>query len=592
ILPFLELLGQSMRSTGIDPDLERASVTPRDFWTLLFPFLFGKHQWPDGYWGETIFEFWLGAFYVGILPLLTVWFALSALWRAGDSEEARWHRFLVIFGLCACLVGVVLAVGMHLPVYQALVDHLPGFNKVRWPSRFMLVVIYFLPLLGGLGLHRLLGSLPGGGSRSSPPSLPSQRLAWVFFGVAVAAGLLLFAGYVSGGLGAYRFFTGDRAPVPPEARLELFGADYRRTLLFLGLFLVGFFVLLRSRGERGRPFALVLLLGGSFLNLAVVSRSIHPLSSEDVYSWEPPLWKQLDAELAHDPHWRIYTRYGLNQYNLLGVDDPNVYKMAKTVAVGETWLQSGIHRAWRSSLGIERYYDLHFNLIRAEDERIALRLVDLLNVRWVIYGPEWDELVAGFPELQPKVMVRPNALPRAFLVRQWEVPADFMGGLVRLVQPEFDIHSAIMLEPSEDGAMPAPGIMLDAVAAGGAEGVRSIEYTSKGVTIEVEAGSPALLVLCDSFFPGWHARVNGSEAPIFCANLVYRAVEIPAGVSTVEFRYVPVRWRVGMGLAGFGVLVMAGGWWKWGSAGRVDHPGSEAFPEVIGCRVRRRVKMR
>src|SRR5204863_241873 len=48
-----------------------------------------------------------------------------------------------------------------------------------------------------------------------------------------------------------------------------------------------------------------------------------------------------------------------------------------------------------------------------------------------------------------------------------------------------------------------------------------------------------LLVLADPWFPGWQATVGGTPVPILRADYVFRLVEVPAGRSTVEFRYVP-----------------------------------------------------
>jgi hypothetical protein len=67
------------------------------------------------------------------------------------------------------------------------------------------------------------------------------------------------------------------------------------------------------------------------------------------------------------------------------------------------------------------------------------------------------------------------------------------------------------------------------------------------------SGAPAggWLVLADSYFPGWTASVvterYGHEAAIVPAYGVLRAIQLPAGASSirVEFRYRPWSWRIG-----------------------------------------------
>jgi uncharacterized membrane protein YfhO len=53
-------------------------------------------------------------------------------------------------------------------------------------------------------------------------------------------------------------------------------------------------------------------------------------------------------------------------------------------------------------------------------------------------------------------------------------------------------------------------------------------------------------VLSDQYYPGWQASVNGNDARIYATDLTLRGVEVPAGRSTVEFRYRPTSFRNGV----------------------------------------------
>ena len=65
------------------------------------------------------------------------------------------------------------------------------------------------------------------------------------------------------------------------------------------------------------------------------------------------------------------------------------------------------------------------------------------------------------------------------------------------------------------------------------------EYTDTRVALTVETDAPGYLVLTDAYYPGWVATVNGSETPIQRADVMFRAVSIPAGTSAVVFEYRP-----------------------------------------------------
>ena len=45
------------------------------------------------------------------------------------------------------------------------------------------------------------------------------------------------------------------------------------------------------------------------------------------------------------------------------------------------------------------------------------------------------------------------------------------------------------------------------------------------------------LVLSDTYYPGWTAKVNGIQTPILQANGAFRAIALKAGEASVEFSY-------------------------------------------------------
>jgi uncharacterized membrane protein YfhO len=66
------------------------------------------------------------------------------------------------------------------------------------------------------------------------------------------------------------------------------------------------------------------------------------------------------------------------------------------------------------------------------------------------------------------------------------------------------------------------------------------------VEVAVEAGQECWLVLSDTWFPGWEARVDGEARPIRLANGQHRAVRVRPGERTVIFEYAPRSWRDGL----------------------------------------------
>ncbi len=128
--------------------------------------------------------------------------------------------------------------------------------------------------------------------------------------------------------------------------------------------------------------------------------------------------------------------------------------------------------------------------------------------------------------------------------RQWCVVEAFGEGYTRL---------AALLPPAPSDAAPMP------VAWAGVW-CRIVEEDAGLVRLRVESPQPGVLVLADTFAPGWRAEVNGAKAPILQVNGIFRGLGLPGGAHEIVFRYRPIPFWAGLAtsLATLGLLAMAG----------------------------------
>jgi uncharacterized membrane protein YfhO len=73
-----------------------------------------------------------------------------------------------------------------------------------------------------------------------------------------------------------------------------------------------------------------------------------------------------------------------------------------------------------------------------------------------------------------------------------------------------------------------------------------LSYTNQRVAIRAFLNGSGVLVLADSYYPGWRVFVDGREGEILRANLFFRGVFLSAGNHVVEFRYQPRSFTLGL----------------------------------------------
>jgi hypothetical protein len=152
----------------------------------------------------------------------------------------------------------------------------------------------------------------------------------------------------------------------------------------------------------------------------------------------------------------------------------------------------------------------------------------------------------------------PTVLPRASLYRAIELIPDGEV-LARLKDPSYDPERKAIVSRESLPLADALAIAMLTQAPAGPVGAATItRYESQYVRIAADATAASLLVLNDSNFPGWQAYVNGRAVPSVIANYLFRGVQVPAGKSTVEFRYEPLSFRAGVAVAAVALLILAG----------------------------------
>ncbi|MFQ5594078.1 MAG: YfhO family protein, partial [Anaerolineae bacterium] len=162
----------------------------------------------------------------------------------------------------------------------------------------------------------------------------------------------------------------------------------------------------------------------------------------------------------------------------------------------------------------------------------------------------------------PDVTIYDNldALPRAFVVFQARVVTGDEMALSIIDDPSFDPRREVLLATSaaeqgsgEDGEEGRKSKTFNEAQAFAplhpGTTASLLKYTPRRVDIQAELDRPGYVVLLDSYYPGWRASVDGRPAPIWRANVLFRAVALEAGRHVVSFVYDPLSFKLGSAIS-------------------------------------------
>jgi len=160
-----------------------------------------------------------------------------------------------------------------------------------------------------------------------------------------------------------------------------------------------------------------------------------------------------------------------------------------------------------------------------------------------------------------KIYENLDNLPRAFVVHQAQVLND-EAAIAAMKDPAFRPENEVILASGGQEAL-SPSLVPPKVGGerGGAgeDEVEILSYEPERVVISANLAEEGYLVLTDAHYPGWRALTDSLETPIYRANLLFRAVYLPAGQHRVEFVYDPLSFKLGATISLVALLGLATG---------------------------------
>jgi Bacterial membrane protein YfhO len=399
-----------------------------------------------------------------------------------------WKDFRVRWLGAMSLGGILFALGPNSVFHGVMYAVLPMIDKARVPAAGSIVFMLGLAPLAAFGIDRL--ALP-------ESAAVTRRVGFILAGFAA---VLMF--------GSLFFYEAKVTPAISDNRIVI--------TAFVAILLAGLMTAVRSGGISGRAgtvavLALLLFELGNVTdywlpstadkgqNLYLAKMSKHAdLARYIKAQGEPARFSYDDQEIPYN----IGDWYGIEAYNAYAASVP-----------ASLWA-----------------HDL-----------FSARVEDILGIRYYLgktaARPEQREVFRG--QAGVNIFENPGAFPRVWAVHGVRKVAGEKRARDLLADPGFDARNNVFLVAENPSRL--------ATCSG--DDVSMPLHTPNYVRIDAQMQCRGMVILTDTWFPGWRATVDGKRAKIDRAYGMVRGVVVEPGNHVIEMRYRPVSVYVGAGLS-------------------------------------------
>ncbi len=406
------------------------------------------------------------------------------------------------------LLTLMLSLGKNLEWFNSILfNYFPLFNKFRTPNSVLSVTAFLVPLLGVLAVNELI----------KEKTDKKKALKSLYLATGILGAVCLF--FVVGGPSMFDFSGrndnlyesqyGINVAALIEDRKSLMTGDALRSLLFIILGGGLIWAFLKNYISKNIFIGLLALLV-LFDLWQIGRRYLTPddfVNKTNIQAGYQP--RPVDQQILQDPdpHYRVHD---------LTID---VWNSASTSYFHKTI--GGYHAA-----KLQRYQDLIERYLSRNDPNV----LNMLNTKYYILPGQNN---------QPTVQSNPNALGNAWFVNEVKVVnsaneeidalADFDPAIQAIVHQEFaDYLSG--LNPTKSGT------------------IQLTKYEPNELVYSSNTSSEQLAVFSEIWYEpnkGWKAYIDGEPADHIRVNYILRALRVPAGQHTVEFRFEPRMYNIG-----------------------------------------------
>ena len=403
--------------------------------------------------------------------------------------------------LTLTILSIFLAWGKNfMPLTELFLDFFPGYNKFRAVSMILIVAEFTLPLLAFLAFNNFIFS-----DANKLSKIKSLKNA--FF---VTGGITLLFSLAPN---MFFDFVGVNDSVlasngwPVEAlqldRASMLSSDAWRSFFFVSLAFLSLFFFIKNKVSSNNiilVFAVLLLLDMWTINKRYLNDS-HFIRSSKIKT--PYKATQADNYILsdNDPNFRVFNQ-SVSTFN-----DASTSYFHKSIG--------GYHGA-----KLKRYQEL----IDSHISKGNMQVLNMLNTKYFI-------LQTG------KVNINPNVLGNAWFIKDVKIVENADDEILAL--NDFDASSIAVIDKRFQS-------FLGEFSEDSSSNIKLDEYQPNYLRYSSVSTKNQIAVFSEVYYDkGWNSYIDGELVSHFRANYILRAMNIPKGNHTIEFRFEPEIFKIG-----------------------------------------------
>jgi hypothetical protein len=424
------------------------------------------------------------------------------------------ERKYVWWLVAAALLSIALSWGSSFGSFNYfLFDHLPGYNKFRSVTFALVIALFAMPLLGFLGLEKLIQQGIGK-EQKKKIVIAFASTGGLCVAILLLSGMFSFSKEMESQLPVW--FTGALE----DDRKSLLRSDAFRSFAFISIvFAVVYFEMWKKLNPIVFYSFLIIVIG---LDIVIVDNRYF---TKDNYTRkrENAFYVPTAADQAVLTDKSYYRVYDIQDY-------PQLMNEARSSYFHHSI--GGYHGA-----KLRRYEDLYDTCLFKETGELIqdaqsgkldftkYGVLNMLNVKYIIYGPEQNNVI-------------PNSGANG--------SAWFVSNIEKANSPTEELMKLCAINTRQTAVIDESEFKIPATSSDSAATIQLLEQSPKALKYQSESSAPGVAVFSEVYYKaGWKATIDGTAAEILRADYILRALEIPAGKHTIEFRFEPDAYYIG-----------------------------------------------